>query len=236
MKKKVCMVTGVGEGNGRSITKRFTKEGYRVAMLARSGERLNKYEQEFEGSKGFVCDVSDADSIESSISAVHEELGPIDVFVHNAGSGMVADFLSTTPEQMESAWRTNTMGLFLFGQAASKDMLKSGEGGSIVVIGATSSLRGGANFTPFASAKASQRSLAQSMARGLGPKGIHVSYVIVDGLIDIPRIRKMDWAKDKPDDAFLIPDEIADVVWFLSEQPKSTWTFELDLRPHRETW
>ena len=236
MKKKICMVTGVGEGNGHSITKRFTKEGYRVAMLARSAERLNKYEQEFEGSKGFVCDVNDADSVKSSISKVHDQLGLIDVFIHNAGSGMFADFLSTTPEQMESAWRTNTMGLFLLGQAAAKDMLESGVGGSIVVVGATSSLRGGANFTPFASAKASQRSLAQSMARGLGPKGIHVSYVIVDGLIDIPRIRKMDWAKNKPDDAFLIPDEIADAIWFLSKQPKSAWTFELDLRPYRESW
>ena len=229
------MVTGVGEGNGRSISKRFAKEGFRVAMLARSGERLDKYEQEIEGSKGFVCDVSDAGSMRSTISAVRDELGPIDVFVHNAGSGMFADFLSTTPEQMETAWRTNTMGLFVLGQAAAEDMLKSG-GGSIVVVGATSSLRGGANFTPFASAKASQRSLAQSMARGLGPKGIHVSYVIVDGLIDIPRVRKMDWAKDKSDDAFLLPDEIADAIWYLSKQPKSTWTFELDLRPYRETW
>ena len=128
------------------------------------------------------------------------------------------------------------MGLFLLGQAAAKDMLESGVGGSIVVVGATSSLRGGADFTPFASAKASQRSLAQSMARGLGPRGIHVSYVIIDGLIDIPRIRKMDWAKNKPDDAFLIPDEIADAIWFLSKQPKSAWTFELDLRPYRESW
>lgn len=235
MKNKVCMVTGVGEGNGRSISNRFAREGYRVAMLARTRERLDQFEQEIDGAKGFVCDVTDADSMSSAVAAVRKELGPIDVFVHNAGSGMFADFLSTTAEQMESAWRTNTMGLFVLGQAAVADMLKTG-GGSIVVVGATSSLRGGANFAPFASAKASQRSLAQSMARGLGPKGIHVSYVIVDGMIDIPRVRAMDFAKKLPDDAFLRPDEIADAIWYLSEQPRSTWTFELDLRPYRETW
>ena len=235
MKNKVCMVTGVGEGNGRSISNRFVREGYRVAMLARTRERLDQFEKEIDGAKGFVCDVTDADSMSSAVAAVRKELGPIDVFVHNAGSGMFADFLNTTAEQMETAWRTNTMGLFVLGQAAVADMLKTG-GGSIVVVGATSSLRGGANFTPFASAKASQRSLAQSMARGLGPKGIHVSYVIIDGMIDIPRVRAMDWAKKMPDDAFLRPDEIADAIWYLSEQPRSTWTFELDLRPYRETW
>jgi len=235
MKNKVCMVTGVGEGNGRSITNRFAREGYRVAMLARTRERLDQLEKEIDGAKGFVCDVTDADSMSSAVAAVRDELGPIDVFVHNAGSGMFADFMSTTTEQMETSWRTNTMGLFVLGQAVVEDMLKTG-GGSIVVVGATSALRGGAKFAPFASAKASQRSLAQSMARGLGPKGIHVSYVIIDGMIDIPRVRAMDWAKEMPDDAFLRPDEIADAIWYLSEQPKSTWTFELDIRPYRETW
>lgn len=235
MKSKVCMVTGVGEGNGRSISNRFAREGYRVAMLARTRERLDQFEKEIDGAKGFVCDVTDADSMSSAVAAVRDQLGSIDVFVHNAGSGMFADFLNTTAEQMETAWRTNTMGLFVLGQAAVADMLKTG-GGSIVVVGATSSLRGGANFTPFASAKASQRSLAQSMARGLGPKGIHVSYVIVDGMIDTPRVRAMDFARKMPDDAFLRPDEIADAIWYLSEQPRSTWTFELDLRPYRETW
>jgi len=235
MTSKVCIVTGVGEGNGRSIAKRFASEGYRVAMLARTREMLDRFEAETVGARGFVCDVADANAMSSTVAAVRDELGPIDVLVHNAGSGVFADFLSTTQDQMEAAWRTNTMGLFVLGQAVAEDMLKRG-GGSIVVVGATAALRGGANFTPFASAKASQRSLAQSMARGLGPKGIHVSYVIIDGAIDIPRIRAMDWAKGKPDDAFLLPDQIADAIWYLSQQPRSTWTFELDLRPYRETW
>jgi NAD(P)-dependent dehydrogenase (short-subunit alcohol dehydrogenase family) len=235
MSNKVCVVTGVGEGNGRSIAGRFAREGYRVAMLARTREALDRFEAEIEGTKGYVCDVTDVAAMSSTVAAVRAELGPVDVFVHNAGSGMFADFLGTTPEQMEAAWRTNTLGLFVIGQAATEDMLTRG-GGSIIVIGATAALRGGAKFTPFASAKAAQRSLAQSMARSLGPKGIHVSYVVIDGAIDIPRIRAMDWARDWPDDAFLKPDEIADAVWYLSEQPRSTWTFELDLRPYRESW
>jgi len=235
MTSKVCMVTGVGEGNGRSIARRFAREGYRVAMLARTRETLDEIEAEIDGSRGYVCDVTDIGAVSSTVAAVRDGLGPIDVFVHNAGSGVFADFLSTTADQMEAAWRTNTMGLFVLGQAAAEDMLKR-DGGSIVVVGATAALRGGANFTPFASAKASQRSLAQSMARGLGPKGVHVSYVVIDGVIDIPRVRAMDWTKDMPNDAFLLPDEIADAIWYLTEQPRSTWTFELDLRPYRETW
>ena len=235
MTDKVCIVTGVGHGNGRSITQRFAREGYKVAMLARSGERLNEFEREIDGAKGFVCDVAEIQSMHSAVAAVREEFGNIDVLVHNAGGGMFADFLSTSIEDMESAWRINTLGLFVLGQHAAKDMLEKGSG-SIVVVGATSALRGGANFTPFAQAKASQRSLAQSMARGLGPKGIHVSYVVVDGVIDTPRVRSMDFARDKSDDFFLQADDIAEAIWFLATQPKSAWTFELDLRPFGEKW
>jgi NADP-dependent 3-hydroxy acid dehydrogenase YdfG len=235
MTDRVCMISGVGEGNGVSITKRFAQEGYRVAMLARTKQRLEQFEREIERAHSFVCDVTDIESMRSAVAAVRKQLGPVDVFVHNAGSGMFSDFVSTTPEQMEIAWRTNTLGLFVLGQEVVKDMLKKGSG-NIVVIGATSALRGGANFTPFAQAKASQRSLAQSMARGLGPKGIHVSYVVVDGVIDIPRTRAADWAKDKPDDYFLQAEHIAEAVRYLTTQPKSAWTFELDLRPYGEKW
>ena len=235
MTNKVCMVTGVGEGNGRSISERFAKQGYRVAMLARSKDRLEHYEQEIAGSKGFVCDVTDVESMKATVEKIRRELGPIDVFVHNAGSGMFGEFQSVTVEQMEDAWRTNTLGLFVLGQAVTEDMLNSG-GGNIVVIGATSALRGGAAFAAFAAAKSAQRSLAQSMARSLGPKGIHVSYIVIDGMIDIPRVREMDFAKEMADDAFLKADEIAESVYFLTQQPKSTWTFELDIRSYRESW
>jgi NAD(P)-dependent dehydrogenase (short-subunit alcohol dehydrogenase family) len=232
---KVCVVTGVGEGNGRALSKRFAAGGYQVAMLARSKPRLDALAAEIPGTRGFACDVADAESVAAAVATVREQLGPIDVLVHNAGSGVFASFMDTTAEMMESAWRTNTLALQLLGRPAVDDMLASG-GGSIVVIGATSALRGGANFAPFAQAKAAQRSLAQSMARSLGPRGIHVSYIVVDGVIDIPRTRATDWAKDKPDSFFIQPDHIAETAYFLAHQPRSAWTFELDLRPFGEKW
>jgi len=123
--------------------------------------------------------------------------------------------------------------LFVTVQEVLPDMRKAG-GGNIVVSGATASLRGGANAAPFASAKAAQRSLAQSMARHLGPEKIHVSYVIIDGMIDIPYIREM--MPDKPTEYFLSPDDIAAAVFHLTQQPPSAWTFELDVRPFGEKW
>lgn len=235
MNDKVCVVTGVGGGNGRSISKRFAQEGYRVAMLARTKDRLNTYEREIRGAKGIVCDVRDEASMTAAVKQVHEELGPIDIFVHNAGGGTFGDVQSVTAKDMEDTWRTNTLGLFVLGQAAVEDMLNTG-GGNIVVVGATSALRGGGGFAAFASAKSAQRSLAQSMARSLGPKGVHVSYLVIDGLIDLPYVRAMDFAKDMADDAFLRPDDIAETIWSITQQPKSAWTFELDVRPYRENW
>jgi NAD(P)-dependent dehydrogenase (short-subunit alcohol dehydrogenase family) len=155
------------------------------------------------------------------------------VLLHNAGSGLFGAFEDVTPESFEASWRTNALGLLLLGKQVVPDMLRAG-GGVIVVTGATAALRGGAGFAAFAPAKAAQRSLAQSMARSLGPKGIHVAYVVVDGVIDIPRTRAL--LKDRPDSFFLRPDAIAESVLHLVRQDRSAWTFELDLRPFGEKW
>ena len=164
---------------------------------------------------------------------IRSELGPVEVLIHNAGSGAFASWDDTTPEQFETAWRTNALGLLQCGRAVTPDMAKAGRG-SIVVIGATASRRGGAITAAFASAKAAQRSLAESMARSLWPQGIHVAYLVIDGVIDIPRTRA--FFKDKPDEFFLAPDRIADTVHQLVEQDRSAWTFELELRPFGEKW
>ena len=232
MTSPLCVITGVGPGNGASFSRRFSAVGYRVAMLARSDDRLRELEAAIPNSKGYAVDVADPASVASGFARIHAELGPVSVLVHNAGSGMFADFLSSTPEMLEHAWRVNTLGLLLCGQAVVPDM--TGAGGAIIVIGATASLRGGANFAAFASAKAAQRSLAQSMARSLGPQGIHVALVIVDGVIDIPNTRAM--LPDRPDDFFLQPDAIAAAVLHLVQQDRSAWTFELDVRPYKEKW
>jgi NAD(P)-dependent dehydrogenase (short-subunit alcohol dehydrogenase family) len=211
----------------------MSAEGYRVAMFARSAERLRALEKEIDGSRGYAVDVCDPGAVTAAFKRVRSELGPVEVLLHNAGSGVFGSFLDTTPEALEQSWRINTLGLLLCAKEACNDMLAAGKG-TIVVTGATASLRGGANFAAFASAKAAQRSLAQSMARSLGPRGIHVAYVVVDGVIDIPRTRAL--MPDRPDEKFLRPEDIAASVVHLVQQRRSAWTFELDLRPFTEQW
>ncbi len=233
MANPVCVVTGVGPGNGASFTRRFVNEGYSVAMLSRTEEKLREFEKSIPGARGFPTDVTDADAVRASFAKIRAELGPVSVLVHNAGNAVFGSFADITPETFEAAWKTNALALLLCGQEVVSDM-QPGEGGAIVVIGATASIRGGAPFAAFASAKAAERVLAQSMARSLGPHGIHVSHVIIDGVIDMPTTRG--FFKDKPDDFFLAPDRIADAVFHLVQQNRSAWTFELDVRPFGESW
>lgn len=233
MSSQVCAVAGVGPGNGASFSRRFAQAGYRVAMLARSAERLRELEASIPGTRGYPADVGDATVVRETFTRIRSDLGPVNVLIHNAGSGAFSSFLDTTPELFEQSWRTNALSLLLCGQAVAPDMLAAGSG-AIVAIGATASVRGGAQFAGFAPAKAAQRILAQSMARTLGPRGIHVAYVVVDGVIDIPWTRAM--LPNQPDEFFLQPDRIADTVYVLIQQDRSAWTFELDLRPFGEKW
>lgn len=233
MASGVCVITGVGPGNGAALSRRFASAGYRVAMLARSEERLKEFEAQIQGTKGYPADVSDPVAVSDVFARIRRELGPVNVLLHNAGSGVFSDFLQTAPEAFELSWRINALGLLLCGKEAARDMLELGSG-AIVVTGATASLRGGTNFAAFAPAKAAQRSLAQSMARSLGPRGIHVAYVIVDGVIDMPITRQ--FLPDRPDEFFLKPDAIAEAVQWIVEQDRSAWTFEVDLRPYCEKW
>ncbi|MFQ5667136.1 MAG: SDR family NAD(P)-dependent oxidoreductase [Candidatus Binatia bacterium] len=233
MSSAVCVITGVGPANGAAFARRFAAEGFRVAMLARSAAHLRELEAKVEGAKGYAVDVGDPSGVAATFARIRSDLGPVRVLIHNAGSGAFCDFMGTTVDVFERSWRTNALGLLLCGQAAAADMLAAG-GGTIVVIGATASLRGGANFAGFAPAKAAQRSLAQSMARSLGSRGVHVAYVVIDGVIDGPRTRAM--LPGQPGTFFLQPEHIADTVFHLVRQERSAWTFELDLRPFGEKW
>ena len=232
MSQPVCIVAGVGPGNGESLTRRFADEGYKVAMLARSEGYLTELESQIDNATGFAVDITDAEAVNQTFGAIREQLGPVSVLVHNAGAFQMKPFTDVTAEELEKHWRVNTLSLLLTAQQAAADMLEAG-GGSIVVIGATASLRGGAQFASLASSKAAQHILAESMARYLGPQKVHVSYVIVDGVINTPRTRQM---IDKPDDFFLSPDRIADTVFHLASQDSSAWTFQVDLRPFGESW
>jgi len=230
---KVCVVAGVGPGNGASCCRRFAAEGYSIVMLARKADFLAPPSAPLPGSLPIACDVRDPEAIETAFDRIRGEAGEVDVLIYNAGSGEWNSVEETTIEGMESSWRTNTLGLLVASQQVIPPM-KARASGSIVVIGATASLRGGANSTAFASAKSAQRSLAQSMARRLGPTGIHVSYVIIDGIIDLERTRAA--RPDIPDEYYLQPDDIAQSVYDLTCQHRSAWTFELDLRPFGEKW
>ncbi|HAA36137.1 MAG TPA: short-chain dehydrogenase [Gammaproteobacteria bacterium] len=230
---KLCVITGVGAGNGASFSRRFTREGYRVVMLARNLAYLETLAKEIPGSVAMECDVRDPGAIQQVFARIHEDIGTVDTLIYNAGAGEWASIMDTSLEGMESSWATNTLGLVACAQQVIPSMTENGEG-NIMVIGATASLRGGAQSTAFASAKAAQRSVAQSMARDLGPKGIHVGYLIIDGIIDIERTRER--FPDRADDFFMQPDAIADSVYALTQQDRSAWAFEIDLRPYGEKW
>lgn len=230
---KVCAVIGIGPGNGKALVNRFSNEGYRVAMLSRSLDYSRELEQQYPQAKAYQCDATDAEAVSRAFDDIREQLGPISTLVYNAGAGVFKNAEEASLDDFETTWRVNTFGLLVAARAA-LSQLREHDQANLIAIGASASLRGKANTAPFASAKAAQRSLAQSLARQLGPEYIHVGYVIIDGVIDLPRTREM--MPDKPDSFFLNADAIADSVWSLCQQDPSAWSFELDLRPFGERW
>ena len=226
--KKVCAVVGIGPKNGAAFARRFAREGYRVAMLSRRTDLSEQLAAELGDARAYACDVTSPDAVQTAFTRVVKDLGEIDVLVYNAGSGVWGNVEELRPEDFEMSWKTNAFGLFLCAQQVIEPM-KQREGGAIIVIGATASLRGKPFTTAFAPAKAAQRSLAQAMARHLGPMGIHVSLMIVDGMID-------NGASDNPTPSKLDPNDIATTALFLAQQPRSAWSFEVDVRPSQENW
>ncbi|WP_018405412.1 SDR family NAD(P)-dependent oxidoreductase [Marinobacter gelidimuriae] len=230
---KVCVVMGVGPGNGEAFVRRFSAEGFQVAMLARSQDYLKQLEQSVTGARAFVCDMMEPEQITAVLAAVESELGPVSVMMYNAGGGVFKNVEEASLEDFEANWRINVQGLVAATKAA-LPQLRQHETASIIITSASAATRGRANTAPFASAKAAQRSLVQSMARQLGPEKIHVANVVIDGVVDLPRTRE--WLAGKPDDFFVKPAAVADAVWNLCQQDPSAWTFELDIRPFGESW
>ena len=229
----VCLITGVGPGTGAALARRFARGGYRVAMLARDGDRLAALEGEIPGARGFVCDVAEPEAVDATVAAIQRDLGHPRVLVHNAVGGTFGGFLDIDPADLERNFRVNTMALLHLARALVPAMLREGRG-AIMVTGNTSALRGKAGFAAFAPTKAAQRILAQAMARDLGPKGIHVAYFVIDAVIDVPWTRRM--YGDRPDDFFIKPAAIADEVWHVTHQDRSAWAFDVELRPFGESW
>ena len=232
-KRPVCVVAGVGPGNGAAFARRFAAEGYAVALLARDIAFSESLAKSLPDARAYRCDVTDADAVERTFTAIARELGEVEVLVYNAGSGVWSTVEEVTPADFEASWRVNAMGALLASQQVIPAMKRAGRG-SIVFVGATASRRGGPKSAAFAAAKAAQRSLAESMARHLWPAGIHVALIVVDGIVDLPRTRER--MPNKPDSFFIQPDDIASIAFELTRQKPSAWSFEVEARPFGEHW
>ncbi len=195
MSNKVALITGVGPGTGSSIARRFSKGGYKIAMIARDKERLKKLEDELEGSKGYSCELRNPEYLYNTIDEIIEDFGSPNLFIHNAVRGTRGNFLEFTSEELQSNFDINVMALHRIAQKVAPEMIKN-KSGAIIVTGNTSAHRGKANFGGTASTKAAQKILTESFARYLNPKGVHVAYITIDAAIDLEWTRKA-WP-DKP--------------------------------------
>ncbi len=232
MADPVCLITGVGPGTGQALARRFAL-GYRVAMLARNAERLKQLDGELTNAHAFPCDVADETQLATTFAKIRDQLGAPQVVLHNAVGGAFGDFQSIDPQVLQRNFQVNTMALLQLARLAAPAMVEAGRG-AFLCTGNTSTYRGKANFAGFAPTKAAQRILAESMARSLGPKGVHVAYVAIDAVIDVPWTRKA--FPDRPDSYFCRPADIADECWHLVHQPRSAWTFDVQIRPDGEVW
>jgi NAD(P)-dependent dehydrogenase (short-subunit alcohol dehydrogenase family) len=233
MAKPVCVVIGVGEGNGAAFATAFAREGMSLALLARGAEFTQALAEEIGDARAYSCDVSDPAAIARAFSAIRSDLGDPTVLIYNAGSGVWGDAESISLEAFQNAWRVNALGALAASREVIPAMKAAGEG-AILFIGATASLRGGPQTAGFASAKAAQRSLAESMARSLWPQGIHAALIVIDAVVDLPRTRER--MPDKTEDFFIRPDDVAATALWLAKQPRSAWTFEATVRPFGEKW
>ena len=234
--KKLCIITGVGpeNGTGAEIAKLFSEKNYNVAMIARNTQNLTNLENKYTNSFAYPCDVGDIDKLIETLKNIRDNLGETDVLIHNAPSASRGSILELDPENLEKNFRVNTTALLYLARETLPSMLKK-KSGNIIVTGNTAATRGKSHWGFFASTKASQRILAESIAREFGPKGIHVSYFIIDAAIDTPRTRPF-IQPDKNDDFFAKPRAIAEEIYKTVQQDKSTWSFRVELRPFGEVW
>ncbi|MEQ8247195.1 MAG: SDR family NAD(P)-dependent oxidoreductase [Alphaproteobacteria bacterium] len=232
MTNKSCIVLGLGPSTGASVARRFAREGYAVAVAARRLEVLEPVVAEIEAAGGralaIPTDATDEQAVVGLVRQTEKDLGPLGVAVYNASGRVKGSILDLKTDEVINAWKVSCLGGLLLGREAAKCMVPRKEG-TIVFTGATSGMRGSAEFAGFAIGKFGLRALAQSMARELGPKGIHVAYVNIDGQIHTPRQAHL--AAERPPDAMLDPEAIAETYFQLHSQHRSAWTQELDIRP-----
>lgn len=235
------LVVGAGDATGGAIARRFAREGYVACVTRRTADKLEPLVEAIRAAggaaHGFGSDARQEAAVQALVGQVERDVAPIEACVFNIGANVRFDVVETTERVYRKVWEMGALAGFLVGREVAKAMLARGRG-TIVFTGATASVRGGAGFAAFAGAKHALRALAQSMARELGPQGIHVAHVVVDGAIDTAFIRdnfpERYALKDRQ--GILDPEAIADNVWHLHTQHRSAWTHELDLRPWIERW
>ncbi|GBG34790.1 Carbonyl reductase family member 4 [Hondaea fermentalgiana] len=242
-KKGVCLVVGAGDATGGAIARRFAKEGYTTAVVRRNKEPLEDLVKQIQIAGGnavaFACDARKEEQVVDLVQKIEKDLGPIEIAVHNIGANMNFPITETTTRKYTKIWEMAALTAFHMGREVARVMTPRKQG-TIIITGATASLRGGSGFAAFAGAKHAKRALAQAMARELGPKGIHVAHTIIDGPIETNFVRDI-WGEDnfknlQDNGGLLLPDEIAKVYLDIHNQHPSAWTFELDLRPYCEKW
>ena len=236
-----AIIIGAGVATGSALTKKFAKEGYKVCPVRRgtNASDLKDLEDEIKQdggwAQGFTVDARDEDAIKKLFKEVEEEVAPIDVVIFNPGANVFFPIEETTSRVFKKVWEMAAFAGFLTGKEAAKYMKKRNEG-SIFFTGATASMRGSSGFSAFSSAKFALRAVSQSMARELGPEGIHVAHFVIDGAIDTAFIKETfpDVYALKEKDGILQPEAIAEAYWSVHSQHRSAWTHELDLRPYME--
>lgn len=237
----VALVVGAGDGLGSAVARRFARAGYVACVARRGGEKLAPLCEAITAEGGrahaFGVDARREEEVVGLVERVEREIGPVEVAVHNIGANVHFSILEMEARKYWKVWEMACFSGFLVGREAARRMVPRGRG-TILFTGATASVRGGAGFAAFAGAKHALRALAQSMARELGPRGVHVAHVVVDGPVDMPWIRSSfpDMVAARPPDGLLAPDAVAESYFALHAQGRSAWTHELDLRPFAETF
>ncbi len=238
---RAALVVGAGDATGGAIARRFAREGYTACVTRRTADALQPLVERIraEGGQavGYGSDARDEAAVTALVAQIEREVGPIEVAVFNIGANVRFNVADTTERVYRKVWEMGALAGFLMGREVAKVMLPRGRG-TILFTGATASLRGSAGFSAFAGAKHALRALAQSMARELGPQGVHVAHIVIDGAIDTRFIAENFPARYALKDraGILEPDHIADNYWHLHQQPRSAWTHELDLRPWMEAF
>ena len=228
-----CVVIGIGPGTGAACARKFSNEGYRVSIISRSDERLAAFAKEIPKTMPYRADLADSENYRAVLERIVHEQGVPQVVIHNATQATVGTYTEIPLEKFNRNFTVNTTALLVTAQVFGPMMAAQGQG-SIVVTGNTAALRGKPSYVGWAPTKAAQRILAEALARELGPQGVHVAYVIIDAAIDMPfaRRRRQDWA----DEDFAKPDDLASEIYRVAQQPKSAWSFLVELRPFKENW